>query len=435
MLGILAGVWTGGWFALRPTVEARLDMAEATLDAEGHAFSHRGRSITGFPFRYDVRWSRPVLTLSDRTTLSASALTARAGLLTRRATVRLPADIELVLRDGDRARAVIDTGVVTIGDTIGGSARALTLVSPGRGDVTLEARDLSFTPSTAALEVHAATATVRAAGPAVGIGEARLADVTFALPLGPTDAGYRLTASEAQLDGLLAPAFAAAGTEVRADLGPVEIAFEADAEGATAVIEARETAFSRLGGSGEWFEVTSDQTVLALQTRGAVGPDPFPFELTLIATPLLPGGDAAVSWFPGEDAVPGGLVDIAMTGEAWIEGDGAVALGPTVIERFRLAFVGSAIELTGRVVPVPGSDVVAWADLDLALERPERVLGLIDRLDDAARAGISELRLLAFALPPDPETPGLRRARVSIGDGMIGIDGRPLAMLTSQVRP
>ncbi len=54
----LAVAWSGGWLALRGEILRRLDAARRPASASGRALDWASRSVSGFPFRFDVGFTR-----------------------------------------------------------------------------------------------------------------------------------------------------------------------------------------------------------------------------------------------------------------------------------------------------------------------------------------------------------------------------------------
>jgi hypothetical protein len=71
----LAAAWSGAWFHLAGRAEAALERRLAAEAAAGRRLDCRERTVSGFPFRFEVICDRPVLTLAaPALTLSAERL-------------------------------------------------------------------------------------------------------------------------------------------------------------------------------------------------------------------------------------------------------------------------------------------------------------------------------------------------------------------------
>jgi hypothetical protein len=93
LLLILVLAWSTAWLWLRAETQRRMDMARASLAAEGKDLSWARRSISGFPFRLDV-------SLTDFRLREASGWALAAPALKAEAPVFAPAHWVVVAPDG-----------------------------------------------------------------------------------------------------------------------------------------------------------------------------------------------------------------------------------------------------------------------------------------------------------------------------------------------
>jgi len=78
LLALLALAWSAGWLWLRAETLGRMDGARRTLAARGGELSWTSRSVSGFPFRLDVKLAGIALREASGSAITAPMLNAEA---------------------------------------------------------------------------------------------------------------------------------------------------------------------------------------------------------------------------------------------------------------------------------------------------------------------------------------------------------------------
>lgn len=138
----LAVVWSGGWFALRPSAAAAIDQAINAARDDGLRVDYDALSVGGFPFAYEAAFEN--LTIEDpEAGMAAQLPTASAAmspLSLGQITLRFP-DAFTIAHASDNPHSILSVKADAL-------TAALTMADRGALDYALSAASLRVTPPT-----------------------------------------------------------------------------------------------------------------------------------------------------------------------------------------------------------------------------------------------------------------------------------------------
>lgn len=345
-LAALAAIWSGGWFALRPSAAAAIEQAIDTARDDGLRVDFDALSVGGFPFSYEAAFEN--LSIEDpQAGMAAQLPTASAAmspLSLGEITLTFP-DAFTIAHASDNPHSILSVEADAL-------TAALTLAEPGAVDYALSAASLRLTPPTETEADVTAFSNLAVSG-------------RFEETVGERPLEARLSFGDLSFRGGLAPNGTTERTPLELSLKGVALAISLD----PSKLEARWTAEGgRIATQADGGETVLGQGSAALTIApSAQHPDrqaqpPLVLVQSLV-TEALRGGGAISLTLEGADLSSKGPAvwssSGAATGQLAIEGDSVSLTAGLADHRFTLSGVSREQRFQASGLPIPISGAIA----------------------------------------------------------------------------